>query len=214
MVEYRLPTYTMDLPTFVDAKKHELAIDLKVSKLGTIESYDEKTCTATVKLKTLFNEKTPYNWEYPDLSNVPVVKNKYISHPIKKGDGCLVIFLDTDFSAWLDNGERQIPNTPRLHNLNDPIAIVGIDTLKERASFGNTNVEINADDGKIDFKNKNGSLTDILQGILTLLGDLNKSLDSIKNTYFPYVKTGMDTDLGKLKSAIESLVTGSYNIPT
>ena len=78
MAEYRLPTYTMDLPTFVDAKKHELAVDLKVSKLGIIESYDENTCTASVKLMTLFDEKTPYKWEYPILPNVPVVKNKYI----------------------------------------------------------------------------------------------------------------------------------------
>ena len=128
MAEYRLPTYTMDLPTFIDAKKHELAIDLKVAKLGTIEKYDEKTCTASVKLMTLFDEKTPYKWEYPVLPNVPVVKNKYISHPIKQGDGCLVIFLDSDFTVWLDKGERQAPLTPRLHNLNDPIAIVGIDT--------------------------------------------------------------------------------------
>lgn len=214
MAEYRLPTYTMDLPTFIDAKKHELAVDLKVSKLGTIEKYDEKTCTASVKLMTLFDEKTPYKWEYPILPNVPVVKNKYISHPIQEGDGCLVIFLDSDFTVWLDKGERQSPLTPRLHNLNDPIAIVGIDTISKRPSFGNDNVEVNADSGKIDFKNKNGNLTDILQGILTLLGDLNKSLDQIKSTYFPYVRAGMDTDLSNLKSAIESLVVGSYNIPT
>ena len=214
MAEYRLPTYTMDLPTFIDAKKHELAVDLKVSKLGTIEKYDEKTCTASVKLMTLFDEKTPYKWEYPVLPNVPVVRNKYISHPIKEGDGCLVIFLDSDFTAWLDKGEREAPITPRLHNLNDPIAIVGIDTVSKRPSFGNDNVEINADSGKIDFKNKNGNLTDILQGILTLLGDLNKSLDQIKSTYFPYVRAGMDTDLSNLKSAIESLVVGNYNIPT
>lgn len=214
MAEYRLPTYTMDLPTFIDAKKHELAVDLKVSKLGTIEKYDEKTCTASVKLMTLFDEKTPYKWEYPVLPNVPVVRNKYISHPIKEGDGCLVIFLDSDFTAWLDKGEREAPITPRLHNLNDPIAIVGIDTVSKRPSFGNDNVEINADSGKIDFKNKNGNLTDILQGILTLLGDLNKSLDQIKSTYFPYVRAGMDTDLSSLKSAIESLVVGNYNIPT
>ena len=215
MVDYRLPTYTMDLPTFVDAKKHELAIDLKVSKLGTIESYDEKTCTATVKLKTLFNEKTPYNWEYPDLSNVPVVKNKYISHPIKKGDGCLVIFLDTDFSAWLDNGERQIPNTPRLHNLNDPIAIVGIDTLRERASFGNTNIEINADDGKVDIKNKDTDIAKVLKKILDCLTNLDTKLKG--NKFTPTAQGGIPTpidtgsfssDITAIKNEAEKLIEG------
>ena len=209
MAEYRLPTYTMDLPTFVDAKKHELAIDLKVSKLGTIESYDEKTCTATVKLKTLFNEKTPYNWEYPDLTNVPVVKNKYISHPIKKGDGCLVIFLDTDFSAWLDNGERQIPSTPRLHNLNDPIAIVGIDTLKERASFGNTNVEINADDGKVDIKNSSTDLAGVISKLLDVLNEVNNILKTtpVANGS-PVYATGFDTLINGLKTEAKKLIEG------
>ena len=209
MAEYRLPTYTMDLPTFVDAKKHELAVDLKVSKLGIIESYDENTCTASVKLMTLFDEKTPYKWEYPILPNVPVVKNKYISHPIKQGDGCLVIFLDSDFTAWLDQGERQSPVTPRLHNLNDPIAIVGIDTISKRPNFGNDNVEINADDGKVDIKNNSTDLADVISKLLDVLNEINNIL---KNTPVangsPVYAIGFDTLIDKLKAEAEKLIEG------
>ena len=212
MAEYRLPTYTMDLPTFVDAKKHELAIDLKVSKLGTIESYDENTCTASIKLMTLFDEKTPYKWEYPILPNVPVVKNKYISHPIKEGDGCLVIFLDSDFTAWLDQGERQSPVTPRLHNLNDPIAIVGIDTLKERASFGNTNVEINADDGKVDIKNKDTDLAKIVKKLIDCLTNLNTTLTQAPNMFqsgsTPIVTGNFSSDITDIKKEAKKLIEG------
>lgn len=209
MAEYRLPTYTMDLPTFVDAKKHELAVDLKVSKLGIIESYDENTCTASVKLMTLFDEKTPYKWEYPILPNVPVVKNKYISHPIKQGDGCLVIFLDSDFTAWLDQGERQSPVTPRLHNLNDPIAIVGIDTISKRPNFGNDNVEINADDGKVDIKNNSTDLADVISKLLDVLNEVNNIL---KNTPVangsPVYATGFDTLINGLKTEAKKLIEG------
>lgn len=215
MAEYRLPTYTMDLPTFIDAKKHELAVDLKVSKLGTIEKYDEKTCTASVKLMTLFDEKTPYKWEYPVLPNVPVVRNKYISHPIKEGDGCLVIFLDSDFTVWLDKGERQPPLTPRLHNLNDPIAIVGIDTVSKRPSFGNDNVEVNADSGKVDVKNKDTNIANILTKILTCLTNLDTTLKA--NKFTPTAQGGMPTaintgsfssDINDIKAEAKKLIEG------
>lgn len=214
MTEYRLPTYTMDLPTFIDAKKHELAVDLKVSKLGTIEKYDESTCTASVKLMTLFDEKTPYTWEYPILPNVPVVKNKYISHPIKEGDGCLVIFLDSDFTVWLDKGERQAPLTPRLHNLNDPIAIVGIDTLSERPTFGNTDVEINAGEGQVVIKNEgtnNGDIANIINMLITCLNNLNTTLSTL-NGFTPGaspVFTGtFSTDIANIQLEAQKLIKG------
>ena len=175
MTQYRLPTYSMDLPTFVDAKKKELAIDLKVSKLGVIDSYDETTGTATVEIKTKFNEKTPREYMYPKIPDVPVLKTKYFSHPINPGDGCLIIFLDTDFTAWLDRGLTLSPASPRLHNLNDAIAIVGIDTISERPTFGddNTNTIINAGEGKINIQNETTTLSDIWNLIYEALSLIN-----------------------------------------
>ena len=175
MTQYRLPTYSMDLPTFVDAKKKELAIDLKVAKLGVIDSYDETTGTATVEIKTKFNEKTPREYTYPKIPDVPVLKTKYFSHPINPGDGCLIIFLDTDFTAWLDRGLTLSPASPRLHNLNDAIAIVGIDTISERPTFGddNTNTIINAGEGKINIQNETTTLSDIWNLIYEALSLIN-----------------------------------------
>lgn len=175
MTQYRLPTYTMDMPTFVDVKKKEVMIDLKVAKLGTIDSFDVSKGTATVVIKTKFNEKTPYEYNYPKLYNVPVLKAKYFSHPIKQGDGCLIIFLDTDFTAWLNGGETLAPATPRLHDLNDAIAIVGIDTISERPTFGddNTNTIINAGEGKINIQNEMTTLSDIWNLIYEALSLIN-----------------------------------------
>lgn len=175
MTQYRLPTYTMDMPTFVDVKKKEVMIDLKVAKLGTIDSFDVSKGTATVVIKTKFNEKTPYEYNYPKLYNVPVLKTKYFSHPIKQGDGCLIIFLDTDFTSWLNGGETLAPATPRLHDLNDAIAIVGIDTISERPTFGddNTNTIIDAGEGKINIQNETTTLSDIWNLIYEALSLIN-----------------------------------------
>lgn len=182
MAEYRLPTATMDLVTLMDVKKKELAIDLKVSKLGIIDSYDPSTGLASVKIQTKFNEKTPKVWDYPIIPNVPVLKSKYFSFPINKGDGCLLIFLDTDFTAWLEGGEVLTPASPRLHNLNDVVAIMGVDTKSERPSFGNDNVEINADSGKIDVKNNTTDLYSIFKDVLDALNLIGTAIQGLSGT--------------------------------
>ena len=209
MVEYRTPTYPLDLPTFLDLKKKETMIDLKVAKLGVIDSYDSDTDTATVEIKTLFNEKTPSVWEYQKIPNVPVVKSKYFSHPIKKGDGCLLIFLDTDFTWWLDKGQTEVPLSPRLNNLNDAIAIMGVDTIDERASFDkpNSNVVINARDGKVDIKNQTTDLITICQKLITLLTNLNDALDPLSS--YGYLPTNLPLDTAALKTEIQKLIEGT-----
>lgn len=212
MTKFRLPTYTMDLPSFMDVKKKEVMIDLKVAKLGTIDIYDESKGTATVVIKTKFNEKTPYEYDYPKLSNVPVLKTKYFSHPIKQGDGCLIIFLDTNFTAWLDGGKVLAPATPRLHDLNDAIAIVGIDTISERPIFGkdNTNTIIDAGEGKIVIKNEgsnNGSLLAIMQSFVTLLTNLNTSLTPLSS--YGYNPATLTADITTLKTEIQKLIEGT-----
>ena len=207
MGDYRLPTASLDLTTLMDVKKKELAIDLKVAKLGIIDSYDSSTGTANVKIQTKFNEKTSKVWDYQIIPNVPVVKSKYFSHPIKKGDGCLIIFLDTDFTAWLESGDVIPPATPRLHNLNDAIAIMGVDTKSERPSFGNDNVEINADSGKIDVKNNTTDLITVCQKLITLLTNLQSALSPL--TSYGYLPTNLPLDTTALKLEMQKLIEGT-----
>ena len=207
MAEYRLPTYKLDIPTFIDAKLRGQSIDLKVAKLGTIESYDPSKGTATVSIKTLFNEKTPKTWEYPKIPNVPVLKTKYFSHPIKQGDGCLIIFLDTDFSAWLNGGKTLTPATPRLHNLNDAIALVGIDTISERPTFGNANVEINAREGKIDAKNDTTDLYSIFKDILDALTLIGSAIEGLTGV------NPIQAQITSLTSSIPALLQDNTPIP-
>ena len=209
MGDYRLPTASLDLTTLMDVKKKELAIDLKVAKLGIIDSYDSSTGTAKVKIQTKFNEKTSKVWDYQIIPNVPVIKSKYFSHPIKKGDGCLIIFLDTDFTAWLESGDVIPPATPRLHNLNDAIAIMGVDTKSERPSFDkpDTNTIINARDGKIDIKNDSTDLITVCQKLINLLDNLKTSLSGL--TSYGYDPINLPLDIGYLKTEIKKLIEGT-----
>lgn len=209
MVEYRTPTYPLDLATFLDLKKKETMIDLKVAKLGVIDSYDPDTGTATVEIKSKFNEKTPSVWEYQKIPDVPVVKSKYFSYPIKKGDGCLIIFLDTDFTWWLDKGQTEVPLSPRMHNLNDAIAVMGVDTIAERPSFDkpDNNVVINARDGKVDIKNQTTDLITVCQKLITLLTNLNAALGPL--TSYGYLPTNLPLDTAALKTEILKLIEGT-----
>lgn len=205
MGDYRLPTASLDLTTLMDVKKKELAIDLKVAKLGIIDSYDSSTGTANVKIQTKFNEKTSKVWDYQVIPNVPVVKSKYFSYPIKKGDGCLIIFLDTDFTAWLESGDVIPPATPRLHNLNDAIAIMGVDTKSERPSFDkpNTNTIINARDGKIDVKNDSTNIMALIKSLCDMLGKIDSVLSGLAGS--PVITT----DLAQFKSDVKELIEGT-----
>ena len=205
MTEYRTPTYPLDLPTFLDLKKRETMIDLKVAKLGTIVSYDSSNDTATVKIMSKFNEKTPNVWDYMEIKNVPVVKSKYFSHPVKQGDGCLLIFLDTDFSWWLDKGQTEVPLSPRLHNLNDAIAIMGVDTIGERPNFGNdnTNTLIDAGSGKIGIKNSQIDVINLIQSLCNMLTKVDTALSSL------YGSPVITNDILAFKTDLQKLIKGT-----
>src|SRR3990167_7506621 len=123
--------------------------------LGTIESFDETDHTAVISvnfLRTLkggspivspdTNKAADKLIEYPLLVRCPVVfmfgGRSYLTFPITKGDTCLVIFCDRDIDIWFKTGQVVAPNTERLHDLNDGIALVGIRSLRNSLSSYNT----------------------------------------------------------------------------
>ena len=68
--------------------------------------------------------------DYPALVNVPVFiyqgGGAAILMPIKVGDTCLLLFCDRDMDNWFENATIAPPNSDRVHNINDAIALVGI----------------------------------------------------------------------------------------
>lgn len=116
----------------------KLANSIKVSfnciKIGEIVSFDKTDQTATVRVLhvidgnyDIYMEET---LEYPLLEKVPVVimggGGTYITHPIKAGDQCLLLFCDYMMDAWWVTGEKKSSIVPRKHDISDAIALVGL----------------------------------------------------------------------------------------
>lgn len=116
----------------------KLANSIKVSmhciKVGEIVSFDKTDQTATVRVLHVVDEnydtRLEETIEYPLIGKVPVVVmgggGTYISHPIKAGDQCVLLFCDFMIDSWWISGTAQPSIVPRKHDISDAIAIVGL----------------------------------------------------------------------------------------
>ncbi len=130
---------------------------IRVCMPAKIETYDFKTQQASVKIdmKELYDNGVSI--DYPVVSGVPVVfmssGGASITMPVNRGDSCLLIYADRDMSNWLLGGTGQKPDSTRMHNLSDAIAIMGLFPFASgpRAE-NNTDVLINYSGSKIMLK--------------------------------------------------------------
>lgn len=157
-------------------------------QIGVIQAFDAEHQTATVKIalkqvSTIEPDGTRIIKEYPQILQCPVVTLfggvDFLSLPITVGDNCLVLFNDREIDNWLHAGNGQTPTSPRLHDIADAIAIVGIRPLTNsivgfltngiRLSHGNGNV-------LVDLK------TDLLETVAALFlhhGDVEITGDTL-----------------------------------
>lgn len=113
---------------------NNIKFSMNCVKIGEIVSFDKTDQTASVRVLHVMDEN--YNVyldntiEYPVIQKVPVVVmsggGTYISHPIKEGDQCILLFCDYMIDAWWTSGEAKPSIFPRKHDISDPIAIVGL----------------------------------------------------------------------------------------
>ncbi|OOM74005.1 hypothetical protein CLPUN_42430 [Clostridium puniceum] len=107
---------------------------LRVACPGIIQNFDPHTQTVTVKpalRENVTKEDFSKEWmDVPLLLDVPIViprSGRYsLTMPIKTGDECLVIFLDSCMDAWFTHGGIQNQMEKRRHDLSDAIAIIGL----------------------------------------------------------------------------------------
>ena len=116
-------------------------------KIGEILEFNKKNQTAKVRVLHIMDENYNTNLEgelqYPLLGDVPVVimggGGTYISHPIKAGDQCLLLFCDYMIDNWWLTGEAKPSIVPRKHDISDAIAIVGLNAtpnaIKEYSDY-------------------------------------------------------------------------------
>ena len=99
-------------PVEIQALKKEIFSSLHCALPGIVESFDDSSGTASVRLALS---------GMPVLQDVPV----FVCNEVSVGDACLVVFADCDVDAWLDGNDSVDPASVRMHSLSDAFAFVG-----------------------------------------------------------------------------------------
>ena len=123
---------------------------------GVIELFDAATQTAKIRiplkrdLVDADGNETTDDW--PILPAVPVwmphAGGFHMTFPVEPGDECLVLFLERDVSRWYAESVEQTPETRRLHDISDGVALVGLNSKSQRiGSYNASDMEISNDAG-------------------------------------------------------------------
>lgn len=115
----------------------EIAQDAIMSRLnchniGRILEFDKLTQTCTVELMQLkqFNQ---YTITPAPITQVPLIilgaGGGHITMPNPVGTICLLLFLDRNMDNFMETGEQYVPDTTRMHDFTDAIALTTFTTL-------------------------------------------------------------------------------------
>lgn len=136
---------------------------------GKIGSFDPETqrCVVlpTVKMKIVQGAQVTYT-ALPEIQNVPIVfpygfaGKVLLTHPIKEGDPCLLVFSDRALDNVLQTGDLENPDgqqnsdttSPRAHHLSDAICIPGLIADPQVVpDWNQDNIELRDFDRKVYF---------------------------------------------------------------
>lgn len=208
----------------LDFHGDDLMLRLNVHQIGTIQSFDAPTQTASALIdvqKVLYvqDQQTglfnPELFAYPPLTDCPVKfncgKNGGFTSPPAQGDKCLIHFNDRDIDAWVAGAINQGPNTARLHDFSDAIIEVGPNPevapipnfstqyTMIRNGDGTSFVGLNVSNGKISIQNSSQNLNSVLQ---SLIGHI-KTITIIGGVVSPTSQLQLTSDAEKLAELIE-----------
>lgn len=186
-----------DLSEVLAIAKQDIFASMNCVKVGRIQTFDATKHTAQVQIlfKRVLSDLTIRS--YPLLVDVPVVTiqggGAALQVPIAAGDQCLLFFSDRRIDEWYQNGGESAPGDPRMHDLSDGFALVGVNALnsslpatptnKAILSYSGSQVEIDASalklictgsaeidlDSKVTIKNGTTTLLTLMQNFITLL---------------------------------------------
>lgn len=105
---------------------------LNVHNIGRIIEFDALTQLCTVELMQIkqFNEQ--YITPAP-ITDVPLIMlgagGGHITMPNPVGTICLLLFLDRNIDNFMETGEQYVPDTARMHDFTDCVALTTFKTL-------------------------------------------------------------------------------------
>ena len=112
--------------------KDSVMSNLNCHNIGRIIEFDSTTQTCTVELMQIkqFNDQA---FIPAPITQVPLIiygsDNSYITLPNPVGSVCLLLFLDRNIDNFLETGEQYMPETSRMHDFTDAVALTTFKTL-------------------------------------------------------------------------------------
>ncbi len=128
----RIAKSEVDNNYILEVSQDTIMSRLNCHNIGRILEFDKETQTCTIELMQIkqFGERfiTP-----APLVGVPLIilgtQNAHITIPDPVGTICLLFFMDRNIDTFLETGEQYVPETGRMHDFTDCIALATFKTL-------------------------------------------------------------------------------------
>lgn len=121
-----------DFIEILHAIKTKINANLNCHNIGRILEFDPATQTCTVELMQVKQYMDKYYNPAP-ITDVPLIiygaGGGHITLPDPVGTYCLLFFMDRNIDSFLETGEQYVPETTRMHDFTDCIAITTFKTL-------------------------------------------------------------------------------------
>lgn len=131
--QFALPA---DLTQIQEISNSNTAQEMNCVRIGVIQEFYPENLTAQVKLVDkmltgLNPDGSQILKEYPPIYAKVCYCNPFCTFPLTQGMECVLLFNDRELETWFVNGGSNIQAYPRMHDLTDAIAIVGIRSLPQ-----------------------------------------------------------------------------------
>lgn len=123
-----------DLFQTINSATNKAAQDFNAVKIGIIEEFYPENLTAKVKLASkklvgLNVDGSQVLRDYPPIFAKLCYCTPFATFPLTAGMECVLLFSDREIETWYINGGQNSEKYPRMHDITDAIAIVGIRSL-------------------------------------------------------------------------------------
>lgn len=212
----QLPIPDPDLRSLLEAFRSEVFSSLNCHQWGVVKSFNSAKQTVVVQLAvqrqvpTVVNNQTVFVAKnYPLLLDVPIFipsgGTGFLTFPVTAGDLCLVLFNDRDYDSFWATGNIQAPNSGRMHDLSDGVAIIGFrtsasplagyDATEVVLALGTTKLVLGS---KVGIQNQTISLLTVLTNLITTLKGFTDTHGDTPNAATLLALTARQTDITNL----------------
>jgi hypothetical protein len=158
------------LSDYMNLMKRDVSLSINCVQIGTIQSYNSVTNTASVKINFLRQLANGEKITYPVLEDCPVFilngGGASVTFPIAAGDQCIILFNDRNIDNWYLDGSIKEPRDNRVHSIADGMVLVGISDSAHAIVAPTQSACLNGGSKKVSIKN---DTTDLKTLILSLI---------------------------------------------